>query len=126
MDVFVSQQSIHSNPNIWGADVEKFKPTRWLDNSGNIITPPKGTFIPWSGGPRVCPGMKMSQVEFVAAMAVLFRSGRCEPVTEGDMSLEQSRKTLHGVLYRDSISKVTLQVKHPTKVKLAWYQEISR
>ncbi|KAJ5624107.1 hypothetical protein N7510_000416 [Penicillium lagena] len=124
MDVFVSQQSIHYNPNIWGADVEEFKPTRWLDNSGNTITPPKGTFIPWSGGPRVCPGMKMSQVEFVAAMAVLFRSGRCEPVTEGGMSLEESRKALHGVLYHDSISKITMQVKNPTKVKLAWYQEI--
>lgn len=68
--------------------------------------------------------MKMSQVEFVAAMAVLFRSGRCEPVTEGGMSLEQSRKALHGVLYHESISKVTMQVKNPTKVNLAWYREI--
>lgn len=68
--------------------------------------------------------MKMSQVEFVAATAVLFRAGRCKPVTEGDMSLENSRKTLRELLYRDSISKVTLQVKNPTKVKLAWYQDI--
>ncbi|KAJ5623763.1 hypothetical protein N7510_000072 [Penicillium lagena] len=124
MDVYVSQQSIHSNPSIWGADVEEFKPTRWLDDSGNIITPPKGTFLPWSGGPRACPGMKMSQVEFVATMAVLFRSGRCEPVAEGGMSLEQSRKTLLRVLYHESISKITIQVKNPTKVRLAWYQEI--
>lgn len=110
MNVFVSQQSIHRDPNIWGSDVDEFRPTRWLDGAGQVVTPAKGTFIPWSAGPRICPGMKMSEVEFVGAMATLFRHARCEPMQEGKLLQQMD----------DSISKLTLQVRELREVQLRW------
>jgi cytochrome P450 len=122
MNIYVSAQSMHLDPTIWGADVAEFKPTRWLDAVGNLITPAKGTFLPWSGGPRVCPGMKFSQVEFVAVFATLFRSARCEPLRRAGETGEQARKRVEGIM-ANSVSKLTLQVRDPKGVMLRWIRE---
>lgn len=120
MDVLVSAQSIHFDPTIWGADVSDFRPSRWLDDdSGQLITPAKGTFIPWSGGPRVCPGMKMSQVEFVATMATLFRSAECKPLQIGSETATQLRGEFLKLMDA-SIAKLTLQLAEPKRVQLQW------
>ena len=119
MTVYVSSQSIHSDPEIWGSDVSEFKPSRWISASGTLITPPKGTFLPWSGGPRTCPGMKMAQVEFVATFATLFRSSKCYPLDGEQESGEELRKKFEYALV-DSIPKMTLQIRDPKEVKLKW------
>jgi cytochrome P450 len=120
MDVFVCAQIMHHDTNIWGADAAEFNPKRWFDGNNQLIKPPKDTFLPWSSGPRVCPGMKMSQVEFVATMATLFRHAKCEvlPLTI-DEKPEEGRKRLVDMM-EDSISKLTLQVKDGKEVKLRW------
>jgi cytochrome P450 len=120
MDVFVCAQFMHCDTKIWGADAADFNPKRWFDSNGQLIKPPKDTFLPWSGGPRVCPGMKMSQVEFVATMATLFRRARCEvlPLTAKETPVE-GRKRLVDMM-EDSISKLTLQVRDGKEVKLRW------
>ena len=122
MMVYVSAQSIHLDPAIWGADVAEFKPTRWLDATGNVITLAKGTFLPWSGGPRVCPGMKFSQVEFVAVFATLFRSAKCEPLRKVGETGEQARKRVEDIM-ANSVTKLTLQVRDPKEVMLRWVRE---
>ncbi|KAK2803229.1 hypothetical protein FQN50_007096 [Emmonsiellopsis sp. PD_5] len=120
MEIHISHLSIHLDTTIWGADATEFKPSRWIDASGQIITPPKGTYIPWSGGPRICPGMKMSQVEFVATMATLFRSTRCEALpTAGIEDPEVLRQRLLRLMW-DSVSKLTLQMRNPGEVQLRW------
>ena len=35
-------------------------------------SPDEALYMPWLHGPRVCPGKKLSQVEFVAVMARVF------------------------------------------------------
>ncbi len=124
MMVYVSAQSMHMDPEIWGPDVSQFKPSRWIDGSGNLITPPKGTFLPWSGGPRICPGMKMAQVEFVATFATLFRSARCEPLRDGQETDKEARKRLENIM-EDSVSKLTLQVRDLKTVRLRWIRQSS-
>ncbi|CAG8273734.1 unnamed protein product [Penicillium salamii] len=119
MEVYVSHQSIHRDPSIWGDDVLEFKPSRWIDSAGQIITPAKGTFIPWSSGPRICPGVKMAQVEFVATFATLFRSAKCEPLPTELENVEASRKNICDAM-ADSIVKLTLQVREPKRVRLQW------
>ncbi|PWY83684.1 cytochrome P450 [Aspergillus sclerotioniger CBS 115572] len=121
MTVFVSQQSIHADADIWGADVDDFRPTRWLDEAGQVVVPPKGTFLPWSGGPRVCPGQKMSQVEFVATVATLFRHTRCEPLPQKGMTAEELQARLKELM-EDSAQKLTIQVRRPNEVQLQWVQ----
>ncbi|PWY78185.1 cytochrome P450 monooxygenase [Aspergillus heteromorphus CBS 117.55] len=111
MNVYVSSQCIHRDADIWGEDVDEFRPGRWIDpSSGGLVVPEKGTFVPWSGGPRVCPGMKMSQVEFVGTMAVLFCGRRCE-----------ARRRLTALM-EDSVPKLTLQVRRPEEVVLRWVE----
>ncbi|KAL2803109.1 putative cytochrome P450 monooxygenase [Aspergillus granulosus] len=120
MDVYVCQLSLHLDRRIWGEDAEEFKPSRWIDESGQLITPEKGTYAPWSGGPRICPGLKMSQVEFVATMATLFRHGRCEPLsTAGIDSPQLLRERLLGLIL-DSVSKLALSMRNPDAVQLRW------
>lgn len=97
----------------------EFKPSRWIDSAGHIITPAKGTFIPWSSGPRICPGVKMAQVEFVATLATLFRSAKCEPLSTELEGVEASRKNICDAM-ADSIVKLTLQVREPKRVRLQW------
>jgi cytochrome P450 len=119
MMVYVSAQSMHLDRAIWGPDVLVFNPARWLDAGGELITPAKGTFLPWSGGPRVCPGMKFSQVEFVAVFATLFRSARCEALRQEGETEDLARARLEGIM-KESISKLTLQVKDPRALRLKW------
>ncbi|EED23916.1 cytochrome P450, putative [Talaromyces stipitatus ATCC 10500] len=119
MDVFVCAQIMHCDTTLWGPDAAEFNPKRWFDKQTNLlIKPPKDTFLPWSGGPRVCPGMKMSQVEFVATIATLFRQSRCEVLTLTGKE-EEGRKRLMDMM-DDSISKLTLQVRNGQEVKLRW------
>lgn len=95
-------------------DETRFRPTRWLNqpSSGQKSThfsPPKGTFLPWSMGPRNCPGQKMSQVEFVAIMLVLLRRHSIEVVKlEGEGEKEAQERIEKWV--RNSFSKATLEM----------------
>lgn len=122
MTVFVSQRVIHVDVDIWGDDADRFKPSRWIDSTGQIVTPPRGTFLPWSAGPRVCPGMKMAQVEFVATFATLFRSARCEILRKGEETELQAKKRLEDLM-ADSLLRLTLQMKNPDEVKLRWIED---
>lgn len=122
MDVFISQFLIHMDPEYWGPDPEVFRPTRWLDDAGQLITPAQGTFIPWSEGARVCPGVKMSQVEFVATMATLFRSSKCEVIPTGDLHRTEDLQQRLKDLMANSVSKLTLQFRDPKEVQLRWVQ----
>jgi cytochrome P450 len=43
-------------------DEMRFRPSRWVNPPGSeqkLYQPPKGSFMPWSSGPRVCPGQKV-------------------------------------------------------------------
>jgi cytochrome P450 len=122
MTVFVSQRVIHVDTDIWGDDAKEFKPSRWIDSTGEIIAPSRGTFLPWSGGPRVCPGMKMAQVEFVATFATLFRSGRCEVITGEQETQLEAKKRIEDMM-ADSVLRLTMQMKHPEKLKLRWIED---
>ncbi|KAJ5676144.1 hypothetical protein N7462_009041 [Penicillium macrosclerotiorum] len=119
LDIYAETAILNISPAFWGDDALEFRPSRWIDQSGQLITPEKGTFMPWSGGPRVCPGLKMSEVEFVATMVTLFRSARCEPHAlpgdgPGDPTLRLQR------VVQRPITKMTLAVRNPEDVQLKW------
>ncbi|KAF3902403.1 hypothetical protein ABW20_dc0108254 [Dactylellina cionopaga] len=107
-------------------DEYKFRPTRWVGPASpgpetvqpKIFQPPKGAFIPWSMGPRVCPGQKMAQVEFVGIILMLLRDHRMEPVkikileesgSEREETDSELRMRLHSLI-RGSISKLTQEM----------------
>ena len=122
-DVFVAASMVHTNPEVWGPDPLTFRPKRWIttDEKGVelLFEPAKGTFLPWSMGPRYCPGMKMSQVEFSSVFFTLFRRARVEPALVGGATMEQAKEKLERILL-GSRPLVTMQIMQPKEVVLRW------
>lgn len=54
-----------------------------IKNPTNSVSQNGAIYMPWYHGPRVCPGKKFSQVEYVAVMTTLISQYRLEPV--GDL-----------------------------------------
>ena len=84
----------------WGSNSLTWRPYRWITKDEGTMTledeqicqPQYGVFIPFSSGPRACPGKKFAQVEFVAVIARLFRRHRCpDPPEQGDLRPKVSR-----------------------------------
>ncbi|KAG4441602.1 hypothetical protein IFR05_002886 [Cadophora sp. M221] len=50
--------TLHRNKSIYGEDVEIFNPGRWED-----VAPTAWEFLPFGGGPRVCPGRNLAMVQ---------------------------------------------------------------
>ncbi|KXH51828.1 hypothetical protein CSAL01_06287 [Colletotrichum salicis] len=137
--VYINTVALHTSPKTWGSDALAFKPTRWLTPQTSSssassssppqphIQPPRGAFLPWSSGPRTCPGQKMAQVEFVTVIATLFHKCTVEPVLEHDNSsaepaTENAIKARQGLLdlMQDSQPRLTLQMNRPKDVRLRW------
>jgi cytochrome P450 len=95
----VPVQFLYADEQIWGTDVMEFDPRRW------IVVDDKGSerlkddtdqigFLPWLTGPRVCPGKKFSQVEFVAGLASILATFRIKPVAKSGETEEEARARL--------------------------------
>lgn len=124
-----SNQAVHMNPAIYGSQTEEFDPSRWLTTGNSLTTetkeeslihPPKATFLGWSSGPRSCPGMKMSQVEFVAVIfGILKRYTIVPALSQEGQTLGDAREKLK-ICMMDSRQKITLTMDRPQDVWLSW------
>ena len=95
-----------------------------FESDGGLFTPVKGSFIPFSEGPRSCPGRRFAQVEITAVLAVIFKTYTVElDVSEwaSDDEVENMRLDERKVVYekakvkarkliRESESLITLQM----------------
>ena len=122
---YINSTALHFDPLTWGPDVLTFNPTRWLASSSStntnnqLLLPPsqKGTFLPWSFGPRICPGMKMAQVEFVGVLSTLLRRCRVEVVARRGEDVDDAGRRLVDTM-QDSRSVLTLSMKRAREVRL--------
>lgn len=128
--IYINAVSLHRDARIWGPDSQTFNPARWLIDqtaapgtttiTSNIKPAPKGAFVPWSAGPRVCPGMKFSQVEFVSVFMALFAEHRVEAVKEHQSETAREIEQRFESIMLDSAPKLTLQMKRNHELKLRW------
>ena len=106
-------RNLNATPDeVSGNDEEAFRPSRWINRSSEghlIFQPPKGTYVPWSAGPRVCPGQKMAQVEFTAVIMALLRRHRIDAVLAKGETRTQAEARLDARM-RKSVSILTLQM----------------
>lgn len=70
-------------------DEEDYGGFKGRDTSEQLYRPVRGSFIPFSDGPRSCLGRRIAQVEMVAAMAVLFQRYSVELAVDEWASDEQ-------------------------------------
>ena len=119
----VNLQAIHVSPKIWGKDNLSFRPSRWAAGGHpgceTLIEPARGTFMPWSAGPRFCPGVKMAQVEFVAVIKAIFSEWKVEVAERDGESQEGARRRLARTV-ADSAPKLTMQMVRPQDAILRW------
>ena len=87
--VTVNFGAMHRDKDIWGEDADSFYPERWEDLK------PGWQYIPFSGGPRVCPGQQLALTETAYVLARLLQEFESienrDPVME---FVEQSRLTI--------------------------------
>lgn len=92
----ISMWALHRDPRFW-ADPADFRPARWLTADGDFdeAAPgqPRGAWLPFGMGSRICIGMSFAWTEAVLALAVLCRRWRPELTPQarvaprGDVSL---------------------------------------
>jgi len=127
--IFGNFTALHA-ADYWGSEPFVWQPKRWIlkNESQNdlgyeeILQPSLDAFMPWSSGPRICPGKKFAQVEFVATIALLFQNHRVKPITEPGESPSATKERLLQAV-QDSDLGTTLKMAHPEMVRLVWERD---
>lgn len=117
--VLLNITHLHTLPLYWGAEPFEFRPERWFDERGDFIQQPPGVFNPWIAGPRVCPGKKFAQVEFVAALAGLFYGAEVRVKVGAGETEEEACGRLMAVA-EDTVLDVTNHMLYPERAMLVW------
>ncbi|GME62546.1 hypothetical protein OIDMADRAFT_118140 [Neofusicoccum parvum] len=117
-DVKANIPTLHVQQDHWGLDSLLWKPSRWIDSNAEetLRAPVKGSFLPWTDGPRVCPGKKFAQVSFVATVATIVSQYKIEVVPCSGEVMEQARERAWKAV-QDSYAALTLEIRAPEKVK---------
>ncbi|KAA8569039.1 hypothetical protein EYC84_000712 [Monilinia fructicola] len=146
--IIPSYSAMHTHPRHWGSNSLAWEPSRWIiatstSSSEPTLTsppPPKTSnlaaekflefpkasnpFIAWSGGARVCPGKKFSQVEFVGVLVGLFKDYKVKPVQLEGESEEDARKRLKALIEEITGFRLLLQLLHPDKLYFKWERRV--
>jgi cytochrome P450 len=87
--------TLHRNPDVFGEDVESFRPERWKDIR------PGWNYLPFSGGGRYCPAQQMSLFwvsHVIARMAMdIAEIVNKDPVEEYVENIQLTMESLNGV-----------------------------
>lgn len=92
----ISLWHLHRHTRLWD-DPDDFRPARWREET------PEGAYLPFSAGPRICPGAGFATVELTVMLAALIARWRFEP--EGADPIPVAHLTLRseaGILLRAS------------------------
>ncbi|KAH7148802.1 cytochrome P450 [Dactylonectria macrodidyma] len=82
--------------------------------SAELFRPERGSYIPFSDGPRSCLGRRIAQVEIIAALAVLFRSHSLELAVDEWATDEEVNE-----MSRDERASVYKSAQKSSRAKLA-------
>ncbi|SIS79856.1 cytochrome P450 [Phaeovulum vinaykumarii] len=94
--VVISPWHLHRHERIWD-NPDAFDPGRWETANGKEGL--RHAYIPFSAGPRVCPGAAFAMAEGPLLLALLLRAFRFEPVA-GRVPVPEAHLTVRG---RDGI-----------------------
>ncbi len=112
--IVLSPWHVHRHERLWeGPDA--FDPDRWQGDAGRRAS--RAAFLPFSAGPRVCPGAGFAMVEGPLLLALLIRDLRFAtvpgrvPVPEAHLTV-RSRSGIHlAVAFRDATSQLVSRLK---------------
>lgn len=126
----LSLAAMHTHPSYWGPDPLQWNPKRFISTTNGtnatiedevLESDTQPHFLPWATGQRVCPGRKFSQVELVAALALLLRDYTVNPRPNEGESLDQARKRIFETgLEIEHEGKILHEMRHPRTITLTW------
>ncbi|KAB2604464.1 cytochrome P450 734A1-like [Pyrus ussuriensis x Pyrus communis] len=72
VEVVVPNLALHHDPELWGEDVELFKPDRFSEGVAKATKNNIAAFLPFGMGPRICVGMDLAttQTKIVLSMVL--------------------------------------------------------
>jgi cytochrome P450 len=76
--VTLHQWAAHRHPR-WFEAPDEFRPARWA--GGFAASLPKGLYIPWGGGPRVCIGNHFSFAQMMVSLGVILSKFKLQMLT---------------------------------------------
>jgi len=79
--VVLSPWHLHRHERLWD-DPDEFDPARWGTENGKICA--RDAYLPFSAGPRMCPGAGFALIEGVVVLTRLMRALQFETVTGRD------------------------------------------
>ncbi|KAK0192825.1 cytochrome P450 monooxygenase [Armillaria mellea] len=66
----VPSYTIHRDPEVWGDEIEEYRPERWFERDNALI---QKTFNPFSLGPRACVGRNLASLELQIIVSSILR-----------------------------------------------------
>jgi cytochrome P450 len=75
---------LHTNPTLWGPDVEAFNPRRFMTKDGDSVHAIRAAYRPFGGGATLCPGRHFAFVEVTAVVAAIVGGFEVKPEIEGE------------------------------------------
>ncbi|ESO91954.1 hypothetical protein LOTGIDRAFT_162958 [Lottia gigantea] len=96
--IYANMYACHIDPKYW-EDPLRFKPERFLDSNGKITKP--ASFIPFSAGPRICPGESLAKMELFMFFTCILQKfnitkyGNEELSTDGNFGISMSTPKYH-------------------------------
>lgn len=81
------------DPAVWGDDCCQYKPSRWIDESGNLVRVSSFKFHAFNGGPRLCLGQNLAYFDAISGE---FLSSPFVPEVGTDRSLNLFHIHSHG------------------------------
>lgn len=100
-------------------DTEDYGGYKGSDTSEKMFRPVRGSYVPFSDGPRSCLGRRIAQVEIIAVLSVIFQRHSIELAVDewaSDSEVEAMDRTERQKLYKKAQDKCREVVKTATTV----------
>lgn len=73
LELFIPFLAVHYDPEIWGQDVQLFKPERFSEGVAKATKDNLGAFLPFGLGPRICVGFNFATTEAKIALSMILQ-----------------------------------------------------
>lgn len=73
MEIYISPLALHHDPDIWGEDVNLFKPERFIGGVSKATKNMSVAFLPFGFGPRTCVGLNFAIFEAKIAVSMILQ-----------------------------------------------------